>query len=90
MHSSTINAETHIPFRAVVTSIVSGKYNPGTKPLSWDDRRAGLDVVLSSKGEEIILDSRGDQSTPDTGWEILINGKTGKGFTWTLYGVQKK
>ena len=81
--------EASFPFRAVVSSVVSGKYKPGTKPLSWDERNSGLDVILNAEGEELVLDSRGDQSTPNTGWEILINGKSDKGYQWTLYGVRK-
>jgi len=88
MLSKSVHA--NIPFRAVISSVVSGKYKPGTKPLSWDERRSGVDVVVNSEGQEITLDSRGDQSTPNVGWEILINGKSDIGFTWTLYGVQKQ
>ncbi len=78
------------PFRSIVTGLVQGKYKPGSKPLSWDDRSNGVDIVLDVNGEELVLDSRGDQSTPDVGWEIFIDGKSDVGFTWTLYGIQKQ
>ncbi len=83
-------SEKNIPFRIKISDVKCGRYKVGTKPPSWDLRKAGTDVVVSTEGEEYILDCQGDQSTPDLGWELLINAKTEIGYAWTLFGVAKK
>lgn len=79
----------NLPFRIKVSQVKCGRYKVGTKPLSWDLRKAGVDTVVSTDGQEYKLDCQGDQSTPDIGWELLVNGKTEAGYTWTLFGVAK-
>jgi hypothetical protein len=58
------------------------------RPLSWDERRAGVDVICTSSGEELKLVSSGMQSTPKPGWVLLLtSGSAEDGFSWTLYGL---
>jgi hypothetical protein len=81
-----------LPRRVVVTRVISGRYQPGTKPDSWDSRSPGIEEIESGESERIILYSDGGQSTPSPGWDILLTGtelmEQGKvGFRWTLYGI---
>lgn len=73
--------------------MLKGRYPNGIKPLSWDERYAGIDIIIDDQGAQIPLYSEGDQSTPQAGWEILINGCKGDPvdgpYTWTLFGVAK-
>ncbi len=89
-----MNTEKNIfkPRREKVAKIVSGRYLPGTKPSSWDDRVAGYDIIETSSGENISLYSEGDQSTPKIGWEILLSEEfpgVDPSYKWTLYGVPR-
>jgi hypothetical protein len=78
------------PVRKKVSAVVSGRYDSGKKPVSWDERIAGLDIVVDESGDEISLYSSGDQSTPAPGWELLLTGASDQGgSTWTLYGIAK-
>ena len=73
----------------VVKEIVSGRYGslPG-RPLSWDERREGIDIVRDSAGRLHRLFSDGGQSTPQPGWKLLLrDGDARAGFRWTLYGM---
>jgi hypothetical protein len=83
----------NLPVRKKISKVLRGRYPNGIKPLSWDQRVAGIDVVIDDQGSEIPLFSHGDQSTPQAGWEILITGYEGDTaagpYTWTLYGVAK-
>ena len=70
-------------------SLRSDLYSPDLmRPLSWDERRAGIDVVSVSTGETLKLFSDGGQSVPQPGWEIVLTGgDDATGRIWTLYGL---
>lgn len=74
--------------RIKVARVVASRYEGGFRPLSWDDRRGGSDIVETVDGQRITLLSSGQQSCPQNGWEILLTGGDDEhGFTWTLYGL---
>lgn len=81
--------------RIVVGKVISGRYQPGSRPLSWDMRQAGTDTIQTTTGETISLFSTGQQSTPAPGWELLLmpDSQTASapgpeaGVAWTLYGL---
>lgn len=83
-----MNSDNKLPYRIVVSGLKAGRYKAGSKPLSWDERVSGVDIVIDADGREIELFCEGDQSTPDAGWELLLNGKNNDAYTWTLYGVK--
>lgn len=77
-----------LPCRIMIKEIVSSRYQDHKRPLSWDDRREGVDVVRSDDGREVRLFSDGGQSPPKPGWIILVNdGAPDIGYRWTLYGM---
>ncbi len=78
-----------LPQKITVSKLVSGRYGTEPKPLSWDERISGVDVVLDSDGLEFQLDSSGDQGSPVEGWEVVLTGEgTSAGtYKWTLYGI---
>lgn len=74
--------------RIKVGRVVESRYEGGFRPLSWDDRKAGRDLIETIDGERVALASTGQQSCPQNGWEILLTGgDETRGFTWTLYGL---
>jgi hypothetical protein len=87
-----------VPARFQVCELISSRYgapvsgrgfscNP-QRPLSWDERKEGVDVVRTLSGEEVKLYSSPMQSPPQPGWVVLITGGSGDtGYTWTLYGI---
>ncbi len=78
------------PFRVQVESIVSSRYPGHERPLSWDERREGVDVVKTSDQKTLRLLSDGGQSPPQPGWIILISGgDESTGYRWTLYSMPK-
>ena len=83
--SSSTESKYHsgtFPRRVKIKSVIRSRYESrgdsrftsGTKPLSWDQRIAGVDEVLTDTGEELKLFSNGGQSTPAPGWELLLTG----------------
>lgn len=80
--------------RIVVQKIVSGRYPENIRPTRWDDRASGVETVLTTSGEEVLLFSNGGQSTPEEGWEILlmdavtIPDSNSTARAWTLYGIK--
>lgn len=70
------------PRRVKIRSVIRSRYEVrgdnrftiGTKPLSWDQRIAGVDEVVTETGEQLRLFSNGGQSTPAPGWELLLTG----------------
>ncbi|RMG42821.1 MAG: hypothetical protein D6719_05360 [Candidatus Dadabacteria bacterium] len=77
-----------IPVRIKVKEILSSRYNNNKRPLSWDERKDGNDIVRSEDGRILNLFSNGQQSPPQPGWVILIKGgDADKGYNWTLYGM---
>ncbi len=84
-----------LPCRVTVKSIVTSRYGNSLKegesrPMSWDDRKEGVDVVLTDCGGRLTLNSDGGQSVPQPGWVILItDGDEVTGYRWTLFGMPK-
>jgi hypothetical protein len=80
-----------LPRRVVVKELLSGRYAPGSRPVSWDDRKEGFESIVTEDGETILLASNGGQSTPTGAWELLltnqIESESGPAYSWTLYGV---
>jgi hypothetical protein len=74
-----------------VVEVVSSRYGSqdgGERPLLWDERREGVDVVTIGGGETITLKSSAMQSTPKLGWILVLTGGShNTGYTWTLYGI---
>ena len=61
-----------IPRRVVVRSLLEGRYGDKSRPLSWDKRYDGYDVVELLDGEQLRLFSNGGQESPRAGWELLL------------------
>ena len=76
-----------LPARVRVVKLLESRYQSGSRPLSWDERKAGVDVVVAEDGKTIRLASDGQQSPPQPGWTILISDGTPEGYQWTLYGI---
>ena len=81
-----------LPCRVVVSELVAGRYKgmEGSlqRPLSWDERHSGIDIILTEAGMQLKLLSTGQQSSPVPGWKLLITGgSSDSGYTWTLYGM---
>jgi len=76
-----------------VAELVSSRYGvsdapTSARPMSWDDRVAGFDVIRTTDGHTLKLASDGQQSPPDKGWIILLSaGDLEQGYRWTLYGL---
>jgi hypothetical protein len=95
-HSSESIAP-HPHARFCVTELVSSRYDVSNgeevkvgheRPVLWDDRREGLDLVRAAHGEVVKLYSSYMQSPPKPGWNILLTGGDAvHGYTWTLYGI---
>lgn len=78
------------PHKLSVASLVSSRYVDNRRPLSWDSRRAGIDVVKAESGQVMNLLSDGAQSPPQQGWTIMLtSGDPVGGFHWTLYGLPR-
>ena len=78
-----------LPVRVEVKSIVSSRYPNHTRPLDWNARVAGRDVIETADGLSLTLWSDGQQSPPKPGWVILLtNGSEDPGYRWTLYGIR--
>lgn len=80
---------TKLPRRIIVEQLIEGRYPAGQKPISWDERREGIELVQTSSGEQIRLASNGGQSTPAKGWELLLTSldPSSNASKWTLYGL---
>ena len=93
-----------LPARIEVASVVSARYGdaegrdavassqwhtPGLdRPLDWDSRVAGNDVVTTTSGQQVTLRSTGMQSVPQPGWVLMLtSGTPVDGYEWTLYGL---
>jgi len=90
-----------LPKKISIKEVVSSRYPEGERPTSWEERRAGLEVVKSEEGEIFNLYSNGGQSSPHPGWELLLvervehapnSSDSGKSsvpaYTWTLYALK--
>lgn len=83
-------SQKQFPARVRVAEIVRSRYPGHQRPLSWDRRMAGTDVIRSEEGETLELASDGGQSPPQPGWEVMLTGNRPDGtFTWTLYGLPR-
>ena len=84
-------AAVNLPRRVKIAEVINGRYQPGKKPLSWDDRTAAVEQIRTVDGEQLSLYSTGGQSTPAPGWEILLTSVNDEpnGLLWTLYGLGK-
>jgi hypothetical protein len=77
-----------LPKSVQVESIISSRYAGHQRPLSWDDRREGIDVVRTGDQRTLRLLSDGGQSPPQPGWTIIISeGNESSGYRWTLYSM---
>lgn len=80
-----------LPRRVKIKEVVQGRY-PTDRPISWDHRKSGVELVRSAEGETLKLFSNGGQSTPQSGWELLLMREVMVGgdsaLEWTLYGLQ--
>lgn len=77
-----------LPRVVKIHSIVSSRYPENLRPSDWERRVQGLDVVIVEGGERLNLQSSGEQSPPQVGWEILLTEAAGNNsFKWTLYGL---
>jgi hypothetical protein len=77
-----------LPAKVTVTKIVSSRYPNARRPESWDERKAGVDVIHAEEAGQLKLQSDGQQSPPREGWVIMLtDGNPSDGFRWTLYGM---
>lgn len=73
-----------------IQSIVSSRYPNHERPVNWDRRVSGIDVVLTNDGRTVRLLSDGSQSPPKPGWGIILRDGDGEGaYRWTLYAVPR-
>ena len=86
---TTNRKDCELPRRVRVSEVVRGRYEPGKKPLSWDERAAGIEEIKTSAGEKVLIYSTGGQATPAPGWELLLMKPSSEAntFHWTLYGL---
>lgn len=77
-----------LPRRVTVGDILSCRYAPGERPVSWDERKPGYETIRTTTGEVIKLASSGGQSSPAKGWELLLTKKADQdAVEWTLFGI---
>ena len=78
------------PFRVTVEEVISSRYSDHRRPSSWDERKAGLDIVRTTEGSVLRLLSDGGQSPPKSGWTLIVSeGEPEQGFRWTLFGMPR-
>ena len=84
-----------LPARLHVKQLLSSRYDDlydqgfprGERPLAWEKRRAGVDVVTDAEGRVFRLQSDGQQSPPQADWVIVVRGGSSEqGYEWTLHG----
>ena len=80
-----------VPSRIEVEQLVESRYRSGERPLSWDDRIEGADVIRTTDGKTYRLMSDGGQSPPKKGWVLMLTGGDAEaGYQWTLYGLPQR
>lgn len=85
------SAEHNLPRKVEVLELVSSRYQSGKRPLSWDERAEGADVIKTKEGEVLKLVSEGGQSPPQQGWVLMLrDGDAARGYSWTLYGLSRQ
>lgn len=78
------------PHKVTVKS-VQPRYGGKSRPSSWDDRQPGIDVVITTDGRTLRLMSDGQQSSPEPGWVLMVDGADhSDAYRWTLYGLPAK
>lgn len=83
------------PARIQVTEVLSSRYDSVTsrepgRPLEWDRRLSGVDLVRASGGQTVKLRSSAMQSPPKPGWVLMLTGgNETEGYVWTLYGLPR-
>lgn len=83
------------PARIEVTELLSSRYDSDVKgararPLEWEHRMEGFDVVKVSGGHSVKLRSSAMQSPPKPGWVLMLTGgNETEGYDWTLYGLSR-
>jgi len=92
--ASVLSSQIELPQRVTVGKLLSGRYSPGKRPVSWDERKEGRETIETIDGRVLHLASNGGQSTPDRNWELLLtrisqdSGESSEpAFIWTLYGI---
>lgn len=104
VNAQTINRPTagtssqQLPRRVVVRSVIDSRYEPGTRPVNWDERREGVETVEVEGEGRIRLFSSGGQSSPAPGWELLLTDRShanptlgdDPAYVWTLYGIKRQ
>lgn len=80
---------TKLPVRIKVQEVLSSRYEgQHHRPANWDRRKSGVDVVKTTDGQTIKLQSDGGQSPPQKDWVVLLSkGDAQSGYIWTLYGM---
>ncbi len=103
-HQGVSSKPLRLPARLEVAEVLESRYSSSLdkekiakdqwfvpelqRPLSWDDRVEGVDVVRAASGEVLRLRSSGMQSVPKPGWVVVLtSGDEAGGYTWTLYGL---
>lgn len=88
-----------LPLRVKVVEVVKSRYQPGARPVSWNDRLGAIEQIKTEKGEVLNIFSNGGQSSPAPGWELLLTTQipsnnvnhlpdgSGPAFEWTVYGI---
>lgn len=78
------------PKKIKVSELLESRYPDGKRPLSWDLRKEGVDVVLTTDGDTVRLISDGQQSPPKAGQVLMLTGgDPERGYVWTLYGLPR-
>jgi hypothetical protein len=79
-----------LPRQVSVAEVIRSRYPYEDRPLSWDERIEGIDVIRTSDDEVIRLFSDGMQSPPKKGWVVVLTGGSDEsGYSWTLYGIPR-
>lgn len=89
-------SEIKLPASIVVQRVFTSRYpnleknfyNCLKRPLSWDERVSGTEEIMTECKQRILLNSTGQQPTPEPGWKlVLTGGNSTEGYEWTLYGL---
>lgn len=75
-----------------VKEVQSSRYPPGLRPLKWETRVEGLEVIRDESGAAIRLWSGAAQAAPSPGCQLFLvkrreGGENEVGYEWTLYGL---
>ena len=79
--------------RVTVKSVSNFRYSSGVyRPQNWDERKSGIETVVTECGKTLRLFCDGQQSTPQPGWVIVVDSKSVRddgSLNWTLFGMPK-